>query len=52
MVIVASSGRGTDAIDIESAARQILQALSGDCPPHILNREIWPAAAPRARLPR
>lgn len=32
-----------------SAARQILQALSGDCPPHILNREIWPAAAARAQ---
>lgn len=32
-----------------SAARQILQALSGTCPPHVLNREIWPAAAARAR---
>jgi D-3-phosphoglycerate dehydrogenase/microcystin synthetase protein McyI len=32
-----------------NAARQILQALVGDCPPHILNREAWPAAAARAR---
>lgn len=32
-----------------SAARQILQALRGECPPHILNREVWPAAAARAR---
>jgi len=32
-----------------SAARQILQALSGDCPPHMVNREIWPAAAARAQ---
>jgi D-3-phosphoglycerate dehydrogenase/microcystin synthetase protein McyI len=31
-----------------SAARQILQALGSECPPHILNREIWPAAAERA----
>ena len=31
-----------------SAARQILQALSGRCPPHILNRESWPAASARA----
>lgn len=31
-----------------SAAQQILQALSGVCPPHVLNREIWPAAAARA----
>jgi phosphoglycerate dehydrogenase-like enzyme len=32
-----------------SAARQILQALAGECPPHILNREAWPAAAARAK---
>lgn len=32
-----------------SAARQILQALAGECPPHVLNREAWPAAAARAR---
>ena len=31
-----------------SAARQILQALAGECPPHILNRAAWPAAAARA----
>lgn len=32
-----------------NAARQILQALAGNCPPHVLNREAWPAAAARAR---
>jgi D-3-phosphoglycerate dehydrogenase len=32
-----------------SAARQILQALRGECPPNILNREAWPAAAARAK---
>lgn len=32
-----------------SAARQILQALAGERPPHILNRDAWPAAAARAR---
>jgi len=32
-----------------SAARQILQALSGQRPQHILNPEAWPAAAARAR---
>ncbi len=32
-----------------NAARQILQALAGDCPAHILNREAWPAAAARAK---
>ncbi|MEK7864047.1 MAG: NAD(P)-dependent oxidoreductase, partial [Chloroflexota bacterium] len=31
------------------AARQILQALAGERPPHILNRDAWPAAAARAR---
>ena len=32
-----------------SAARQILQALAGTCPPHVVNRDAWPAAAARAR---
>jgi len=32
-----------------SAARQILQALSGNCPQHIVNPQAWPAAAARAR---
>jgi phosphoglycerate dehydrogenase-like enzyme len=32
-----------------SAARQVLQALAGECPPHILNRAAWPAAAARAK---
>ena len=32
-----------------SAARQILQALAGERPPHLLNPEAWPAAAARAR---
>jgi len=32
-----------------SAARQILQALAGECPPHVLNRDAWPVAAARAK---
>ena len=32
-----------------SAASQIVQALSGHCPQHILNPEIWPAAAARLK---
>ena len=32
-----------------SAASQVLQALSGKCPSHILNPEIWPQAAARAQ---
>jgi D-3-phosphoglycerate dehydrogenase/microcystin synthetase protein McyI len=32
-----------------NAARQILQALAGECPPHVLNREAWPVAAARAK---
>jgi D-3-phosphoglycerate dehydrogenase/microcystin synthetase protein McyI len=31
-----------------SAASQIVQALSGRCPKHILNPQIWPSAALRA----
>lgn len=32
-----------------SAANQVLQALSGTCPPHILNPEAWPQASTRAK---
>ena len=41
------SGEAVEGMSL-SAARQVLQALSGERPPHLLDPDAWPAAAARA----